>query len=113
MKLYVSGPISNGGTATDEERQANLERMADVVAALRAEGHDVVSPAELHGDSEPGHQRLTWAEYMRGDLRLLLTCDRIVLMPGWEYSKGARCEWYVAKCLGMDVFWHAMTAVIQ
>ena len=43
----------------------------------------------------------TWAEYMRTDLRALLDCEAIALLPGWEQSRGARCEVSIAEDLGM------------
>jgi hypothetical protein len=102
MRCYVSGPISNGGHATDDEMRANLAQMAAAVAALRAEGHEVVSPAELHGEDPLAPEGLSWQEYMRADLRALLDCDSIVLLPGWATSRGARLERDVAYALGLD-----------
>ena len=44
-----------------------------------------------------------WEEYLRNALRLMLTCDAVVALPGWRESKGARLEVYVALELGMPV----------
>lgn len=63
---------------------------------LRAQGFEVVSPAEIQ---EAG----TWELCLRADLRELCTCDAIALMPGWEASKGANLELHVAHRLGMEV----------
>lgn len=63
---------------------------------LRAQGFEVVSPAEIQ---EAG----TWELCLRADLRELCTCDAIALMPGWENSKGANLELHVAHRLGMEV----------
>lgn len=67
-------------------------------AKLRAAGFDVVNPAE-HGE-EPGK---AWADYLRKDIRLLMDCDAIALLPGWEKSKGAKLEVHIATELGMRV----------
>lgn len=44
-----------------------------------------------------------WEEYLRNALRVMLSCDAVVVLPGWRESKGARLEVYVALELGMPV----------
>lgn len=91
--IYISGPISgllNG----------NRPAFAAMAARLRADGHTVVNPHELFREVD---QPLTWEEYMRDDLAALLTCTHLVMLPGWEQSRGARLEKYVAEHLGMSV----------
>jgi hypothetical protein len=89
MRVYLSGPMT--GIADN-----NFPAFHEWAARLRAEGYDVVSPAELpEGD--------TWEKCLRHDMRELPTCDAIALMPGWERSKGAHLELHVAHRLGMEV----------
>ena len=88
-RVYLSGPMT--GIADN-----NFPAFHDWAARLRAEGFDVVSPAEIE---EAG----TWEACLRADLRELATCDAIALMPGWEGSKGAHLELHVAHRLGMKV----------
>jgi hypothetical protein len=40
---------------------------------------------------------------MRNDISQLVTCARIVLLRGWENSKGAMLELRIAKVLGFEV----------
>lgn len=69
-------------------------------ARLRAEGFDVLNPAELDAqDTGP----MEWADYLRRDIPQLLTCNAIAMIPGWETSKGARLEKHIAQELGMRV----------
>ena len=109
MKIYLSGPM----TGLPEYNYPAFHKAA---RALRAVGYRVVNPAELHPHSRlrrwiaammamlnltPATTLPTWDEYMREALRGLLGCEAIVLLPGWEHSRGARCEVSLAAELGM------------
>ena len=89
QRIYLSGPM----TGIPEN---NFPAFNFWAARLRADGYDVVSPAEIQ---EAG----TWELCLRADLRELCTCDAIALMPGWEGSKGANLELHVAHRVGMRV----------
>lgn len=110
MKIYLSGPM----TGLPEN---NYPAFHAAARTLRAAGHKVVNPAELHPHTRLRrlcHRTLralrlvrsqppapTWAEYMRTDLRAMLDCEMIAVLPGWEHSRGARCEVSLAAELGM------------
>lgn len=103
MTIYLSGPISGGGSLDEQKIAENVAAFTAAAAALRAAGHHVVSPVEIGGDDQPGHTRRSWREYMVPALHALLDCDRVVQLPGWRGSNGAYLEWYVAVTLGMPV----------
>lgn len=70
---------------------------------LRASGEEVINPAE--NDSEIGFDQ-PWDTYLRRDLILLARyCDKIVLLEGWEKSKGATLERLVGAKLGMTIIY--------
>lgn len=91
-RVYISGPMTG-------LPGMNFEAFHTAAARLRELGFEVVNPVELH----PAGVEKTWNEYLRGDLRALCECDLMVLLEGWEDSRGARLEWIVARGLGMDV----------
>lgn len=91
MTIYISGPMTG---IPDENRPAFNE----VAQALRAAGHDVFNPAE---NGLPA--TATWAQHMRADIAALMDCDSILLLAGWQYSKGATLELVIALDLGMTV----------
>lgn len=94
MFTYISG----GMTGIPEFNHPAFNAKA---AELRAQGVAVINPAEH--DTECGTDQ-PWAFYLRRDLVLLSEhCDRIVLLPGWENSKGARLEVHVGRELGMEI----------
>ena len=110
MKIYLSGPMTG-------LPEYNYRAFHAAARKLRSLGHTVVNPAELHPHGwlrrllhrvlrvlrlVRGKQLApTWADYMRADIRALLDCEAIALLPGWEQSRGARIEVSLAAELGM------------
>lgn len=86
-KVYISGPI----TGIDF---GNRFAFSCARSALELCGYEVVDPSEVQLDDEA-----TWTDYMRADLKLLLDCDFIYMLEGWEDSRGARLERELAKNL--------------
>lgn len=91
-RTYIAGPM----TGYPEWNEPAFRAMA---ARLRSLGLEVVSPNELHAPSDD----VPWDWYLRRDLAALATCNRVVFLPGWERSKGARLEHHVAEALGMEL----------
>lgn len=90
---YIAGPMS--GYADHNFPMFNL-----VAAKLRARNARVINPAELNVE-KPGYSIA-----MRRDISAMLTCNRIMLLPGWERSKGARVEFDLAVILEMHIdYW--------
>lgn len=94
-RVYISGPISLGGRATDVS--ANLAKFDEAHDALLACSYLPVSP------NMGQRTGWSWSDYMRACLALLLTCDGVALLPGWHLSKGARVERDVAISIGLRV----------
>lgn len=104
MRVYVSGPISEGGTLSLPEVMVNAAVFNQAAALLRTAGHEVVNPVELHDDGTytPGNLA-RWQECMRTDLKEMLNCQAIVLLPKWERSPGSVRELLLAIWLGFGV----------
>jgi hypothetical protein len=66
-------------------------------------GFSVINPAEEDDLKGVDKSTMGWVGYMRRDIRMLMDCDGIALLPGWWKSPGAKLELYVARTLGMDV----------
>lgn len=90
-KIYLAGPMSN-------LPDLNFPAFNAEAVRLRAMGYEVENPAEVQLP-----EGATWSDYMRADLPLLLKCDTVVLLPGWNHSRGARLEAHLARELGMHV----------
>ena len=91
-KVYLSGPISGYDY---KERRMTFARWAE---ALRDAGFEPVNPMENGVPKDAAIE-----EHMRVDLMMLLECDGIMMLKGWEKSLGARVEHEVALSCGMRV----------
>lgn len=92
MKVYISGPMTG-------IPEFNYPAFEDAAQRLRALGYDVVSPHEINPPDGIDH---TWEWYLRRDIAGLVECDGIVVLPGWENSRGARVETDLASVLGIE-----------
>ena len=90
-RIYLAGPMSG-------IPDMNFPAFHRHAAELRAEGWDVVNPAEINLDPNA-----EWTGCMRADIALLVTCSHIALLPGWQQSRGARLEEYIAFQLQLQV----------
>jgi hypothetical protein len=106
--VYVSGPMSG-------YPNFNYDRFNQVTAELRKRGYEVINPVELQGEpttvtyDDDGNSvvdPLDWVELLSRDLRVILDrkVEQIILLDGWEKSKGAKAEVFIVKeILGGDV----------
>lgn len=89
-KVYVAGPMTG-------YPELNYPAFHATAARLRGLGFDVVSPAELNPITEG------YREAMRKDILALVDCDHILLLDGWEQSKGATLEHHIATVLNIPI----------
>jgi hypothetical protein len=113
MKLYIAGPMTG-------IPQFNFPAFAEAASALRALGFEVVSPAEedppevqaaswasvdgaLSGGLIANH---SWGDLLARDVKLIADegIDGIALLPGWEKSRGAKLEAFVAVLCNLILF---------
>lgn len=89
MTAFISGPITN---RIDTYQYA----FADAQMVLEFLGYKVLNPAWLP-------KGLKDEDYQRIDDAMLQTADVVVLLKGWERSKGARREARLAESLRKTV----------
>lgn len=65
---------------------------------LRLAGYKVYNPAEVDSDDS-----FEWEDYMREAVKMLLECDILYVLDGYESSKGANVEIDLAKILNIRV----------
>jgi len=113
VKIYIAGPMRG-------IPEFNFPAFHAAAAKLRAEGHDVFSPAErdnqrhgtdiskgnAHGDEDIAAELhgFNLREALADDMAFIcLHADAIAMLPGWEASKGATAERATAIALGLEV----------
>lgn len=89
MKIFISGGIT--GCPDYKDYFAKAEQI------LQKMGATVMNPAVLPEGFE-------WGDYMRITIAMLKPCDAIALLPGWENSKGAQCEYDLSITTGKAIF---------
>ncbi|QEM40881.1 MAG: hypothetical protein [Phage AS32] len=109
MKVYLSGPI----TGLSQEQYYELFQIgANQVRELECEP---VNPLEVEPCADPacgqgqkkddGTQLHAWACYLRYDIIAMLNCEAILMLPGWQKSRGANFERDVAIKCGLQVWY--------
>lgn len=114
-RLYIAGPMSN-------LPQFNFPAFHAAARALRANGYEIVSPAEtdpadvaakamLSPDGKPDASiGETWGDALARDVKMLADgyqgrpIDGICFLPGWTSSRGARLEAFVGLLTGKLFF---------
>lgn len=95
--IYIAGPMTG-------LPKFNKPAFFEAEEHLREDGWLVANPANnrLH----PGHLRgdEIWQYYMREAIKILVPCTDIALLPGWQYSKGAKLEYLISQNLGMHTW---------
>ena len=84
-KVYIAGKITG-----DCDYRKKFERVAEV---LRRDGHVVLNPATLP-------EGMSAADYMRICFAMIDVADRVVLLPDWSESQGARLEKEYCRYIG-------------
>jgi len=114
-KCYIAGPMRN-------KPEFNFPAFFEAEARLAAAGWVPFNPARLDVQAGEPYQNLTLEQqqahagapsntrrYAKRDLSILVDllkaedADALVLLPGWEESKGAQAEHAVAQWVGLRV----------
>jgi len=91
-RIYIAGPMTGHADHNYPAFHAAAQR-------LREAGWDVTNPAE----NFDGRTDLPREDYLRADVALLVHCEAIAMLPGWQDSTGAKLEYLLAREFGMVV----------
>ena len=93
--IYISGRITG---IVEEVARANFkegEKVVEDMDATPLNPFDIVEQKEEYG----------WIDYMRADIKALVDCDGILMLPDWNESEGATLELKIAEGLKMEVYY--------
>lgn len=93
QKIYLSGKISGLPIC---EAIKNFESAENQLKGFA----NIVNPMRLRHDHDK-----SWQSYMKEDIRALIDCDAIAMLPNYESSKGALIELNLAKSLGFEIIY--------
>lgn len=106
--LYISGPYFSADHIHGTE--GNILNASKIALEAWRKGWAVICPhkntAGFHHATEIPHQ--VWLD---GDLAILLRCDAILMIPGYNRSTGARMELDVAETTGIPVYYYEKNGV--
>lgn len=91
-RIYITGPMTGHEDNNFIAFHAAAKRLHDA-------GWEAVNPADNFG----GRTDLPRSSYIRADAVLLLQCDAMALLPGWEDSRGAKLEYLLGRELCMQM----------
>lgn len=103
MKIYISGPI----TGIDEYE--SLRAFNDAADKLARAGLTPVNPRRISGWG------LTWETYMQIAQTILYSgeIDAVLMLKGWEKSKGATIEKTWAEANGIQIIYQPRTEEVK
>ena len=90
MRIYIAGPM----TGYENFNRKKFLKMAEDIKLM---GHEPVHTADMP-------EGLEYEDYMTESLKRLGACEGVMLLNGWEGSKGANIELKKAKELGLKIF---------
>jgi len=109
-RVYLGGPMSG-------IPDFNFPAFRRAASVLRVGGFEVFDPSEQgegDGDVTTGTtSEQTWREFLADDLRWIMqNADALVMLEGWERSRGATLEVKVARHAGIPVYSFPSLALI-
>jgi len=96
--IYIAGPFT---ADTDDGIRENIAIANNWSMSAWKRGFAAVCP---HMNTANGMGICDEEVFLKGDISIMLRCDAVLLVPGWERSAGTRKEIDVAKSKAIPVF---------
>lgn len=105
--VYLAGPYS---APTKAEINIHVRQAATIADVLWNKGYAVICPHlntyGMEGEAVFGGDAWIneFKKFLTGDFEIISRCDMVVMLPGWENSKGACAEFAFAHWLELPVW---------
>lgn len=99
MTVYLSGPIT--GTKDYRQRFAHCAERVRKELTYGDKAPQVINPVLLESLIP---EKAQYEDIMTVCFELLKNCDVIIMMPGWEESRGCNQEYGYARAKGKEIF---------
>ena len=105
-RVYIAGPMRFHPDLNEPE----FRRAAAHAASI---GWEPVVPKDIppidHAGDCPtgyhsGHEGHSGWCYLRADVAVMAACDAVLMLHGWEMSKGATAEYQIAALLRLPIY---------
>jgi hypothetical protein len=98
--VYLSGAISGRDwkTAKGHFRSMHYLLEDEYSTSCRTIAMKIVNPACLD-------EQETWEDYMKIHIPAMIECEAVVMLTGWETSRGAALERMIAHELKMPIYY--------
>lgn len=93
-RVYVAGKV------TGLPKEQVKTKFNQITSKLNGLGYQVVNPVAITNDVP------SWDDALRNDIKKMLECDELHMLPDWQESRGAQLERDIAIRLGMNVVYH-------
>lgn len=100
MKAYLAGPMRGF-------HKFNFPAFDAAAEEIRKLGWEVISPADIdreNGFDPEDDEEPDLLPIIKRDVKAILECDAIIMLPGWENSTGANAEIGLAYWAGMKCY---------
>lgn len=94
--VYLSGAISGLDWMTVKGHFYSLQYLLEDEYRLTL--FNIVNPVDLE-------EQANWVDYMKIHIPALINCEAIVMLKGWETSRGAALERTIAHELKMPIYY--------
>lgn len=105
---YISGPISgleNGNFQAFKNAEKKLTEEGYIVINPHEVGKDIYKKWSKILDRSKEQEEEMWIEFMKEDIKFLLTCQCLFLLDNWETSRGSTLELLLAQKLNIPIYY--------